>query len=62
MKKLLFDLLIGATLIAVGATGQYLYNQWAILSRFDEVLKTEQLLYDSGDLYYIAIGEHQTKK
>ena len=62
MKDLLFQLFIGATLIAVGMMGGYFLSQWVILERFDEVLKTEKPYYDSQDMYYVAIGDTLTTK
>lgn len=62
MKDLLFQLFIGATLIAVGMMGGYFLSQWVVLERFDEILNTEQLYYDASDLQYIAIGDTLTTK
>jgi hypothetical protein len=62
MKDLLFQLFIGATLIAVGMMGGYFLSQWVVLERFDEVLNTEQLYYEASDLQYIAIGDTLTTK
>lgn len=60
MKDLLFQLFIGATLIAVGMTGGYFLSQWVILDRVDETLKIEKPYYDASDLQYIAIGDTTT--
>ncbi len=62
MKDLLFQLFIGATLIAVGMMGGYFLSQWVTLERFDEILNTEKLYYDASDLQYIAIGDTLTTK
>lgn len=56
-KDILTDLAIALTLLAAGFTGGYLYQQWAILERFDQTIKTDEVYYDAGNLYYIAVGD-----
>jgi len=62
MKDLLFQLFIGATLIAVGMMGGYFLSQGLILERVDNIYKTEKLYYSTTDLQYIAIGDTLTTK
>jgi len=60
MREVLLNIVTSVTLIALGAAGGYLFCQHEAYRRCDEVLNSETITYDAGDLYYIATGDTLT--
>jgi len=62
MKDLLFQLFIGATLIAVGMIGGYLLHQEQVLSRYQEVFTAQPFEFGVEQMHYVATGDTITFK
>lgn len=56
-SEILTEFAIALTLLVLGFALGYALNKHETIRRAQEVLKTERVLFDAGDIKYIAIDE-----
>lgn len=55
-KQILTDVAVVITLLIMGFVGGYLYSQFGVINRAQELLKQNRVEYDGADIEYISLG------